>query len=71
MSTAGLEGLILPPPPLAGEVLIGADNDGNDAGITSAKKAAARWTNEGRTVRIALPPDGLGDWNDALIEAAK
>ena len=71
LSTAGLEGLQLPDLPLAAEVVIGADNDGNSAGLDSANKAAKRWTGEGREVRIALPPDDFGDWNDALREATR
>jgi len=71
LSTSGVEGLILPPMPLASVVVIGADNDENNAGVEAASRAAARWTAEGRAVRIALPPNGLNDWNDALREAAR
>jgi hypothetical protein len=69
-STAGIAGLVLPTQPLASTVVIGADRDDNNAGAESAEKAAARWTAEGRTVRIALPPGEHNDWNDALREAA-
>jgi phage/plasmid primase-like uncharacterized protein len=71
LSTSGMETLILPPMPLASVVVIGADNDANNAGMESAHRAAARWTAEGRSVRIALPPGGLNDWNDAMQEAAR
>ena len=34
--------------------------------MKSAKQAALRWKEKGRAVRIALPPEGHGDFNDAL-----
>lgn len=46
------------------EVLLCPDND--PAGIRAAHKAAARYTAEGRKVRVALPPHGAKDWNEAL-----
>lgn len=46
------------------EVLLCPDND--TAGNAWAEKAAARYTAEGRVVRIAMPPHGAKDWNEAL-----
>ena len=66
LSTGGLAALILPPLPVAGEVMIAADNDASGAGIRAAREAAARWHKEGRTVRIALPPKIGTDFNDML-----
>ena len=54
-------GLLLPPE--ARRVVIAADPDA--AGRNAARDAWARWTAEGREVRIALP-DGVGDFNDLI-----
>lgn len=51
------------PPPCA-EIIVAADND--EAGRTAAEEFAKRWATDSRRVRIALPPDGHNDWNDAL-----
>jgi len=67
LGSNGLCALILPPLPLASVVTIAADNDHTRTGIAAAHDAAARWTAEGRTVRIALPPPGM-DFNDLLCE---
>ena len=64
MSTSGLKTLILPPLPLAAEIVIAADNDA--AGDRAARKAADRWIAEGRTVKIAKPPTEGDDFNDIL-----
>lgn len=45
------------------EAVIAADGD--PPGIEAAEAAAERWTAEGRTVRIARPPDGH-DFADVL-----
>ena len=66
ISACGIKALLLPPPPLASEVVICADND--DPGVRAAHEAAERWTAEGRTVRIALPPAGM-DFNDLALDA--
>lgn len=71
LSTSGLRALVLPPLPLAREVIILADNDANGAGQAAAEKAARRWTAEGRSVRIALPPTADSDFNDMLADAAE
>ncbi len=61
LSTSGLRSLILPPE--VHEVTIAADGDAD--GDAAADVAADRWTAEGRTVRIARPPDGH-DFADVL-----
>jgi len=65
ISAGGIKALILPPLPMASEVVICADND--PPGIKAANEAAERWTAEGRGVRIALPPAGM-DFNDLTIQ---
>jgi putative DNA primase/helicase len=59
VSAGGVQALLLP----AGvtEVIIAADAD--EVGIKAAHAAARRWYDEGRTVRIAKPPEGK-DFND-------
>ena len=69
LSAGGISGLILPPLPLAREVLICADHDANGVGQRAADHAAARWLNKGRRVRIALPPVVGQDFNDLLCGA--
>jgi putative DNA primase/helicase len=65
LSASGLVNLCLP---LAvRDVIILADGD--DAGERSALKAAFKWKQEGRGVRIARPPQGM-DFNDMLIGCA-
>jgi hypothetical protein len=66
LGTSGLVALELPPLPLAGDVLILADNDANKIGQAAAYRAARRWKNEGRRVRIALPTDVDSDFCDLL-----
>lgn len=61
LSTSGLKALVLPAK--VREVIILADAD--DAGEAAAQASALRWTREGRTVRIARPPEGM-DFNDLL-----
>ncbi|MBM4405664.1 MAG: toprim domain-containing protein [Chloroflexi bacterium] len=60
---SNMPNLVLPPFPLAREIIIAADAD--DAGLSAAHKAADTWTKQGREVRIATPPVGL-DLNDVL-----
>ena len=67
LSTSGLVALKLPPLPLAATVVILADNDANGAGGYAARKAAGRWSAEGRCVRIAIPPEPGTDFNDVLM----
>lgn len=66
LSTSGLTALNLPSQ--VREVTIVADADA--AGRKAAEKAAQRWIGSGRTVRIAYPPAGHNDFNDALRGAA-
>ena len=67
LSAGGMRQLILPPLPLAAIVTIAADND--PVGMDAAHDAALRWTQEGRRVRIAAPPDGM-DFNDIILQGA-
>jgi hypothetical protein len=55
-------GLVLPTG--VRKVIIGADRDA--AGIDAAREAWRRWHAEGREVRVAVPHDGVGDFNDAV-----
>lgn len=64
LSTSGLKGLILPPPPFGEVVIICADND--EAGIAAAENAAGRLEAEGRVVSIIHPKKGGADFNDVL-----
>ncbi len=61
MSTSGL--LTLDLPVAVRDVILLADGD--DPGEAAATAAADRWGQEGRTVRIASPPNG-SDFNDLL-----
>lgn len=64
LSAGGIRNLILPPLPLASSVTICADND--PVGLRAAHEAASLWREQGRKVRIALPPEGM-DFNDVLL----
>lgn len=64
LSTSGLKGLILPPLPMAGVVVICADHD--DAGLAAAEVTAARLEDEGRAVSIIHPSKPGTDFNDVL-----
>jgi len=66
LCAGGIEKLILPPLPLAGDIIIASDNDENGVGQRAAAHAAQRWLAEGRRVRIALPPRVGQDFNDLL-----
>ncbi len=59
LSTASLRSVILPPE--VKTVIIAADAD--EPGEEAAQKAAKRFLAEGRTVKIARPPQGM-DFND-------
>ncbi len=63
LSTSGLRSIILPPG--IREVVILADNDG--PGLAAAEAAAERLEQEGRFVRIQVPPEGRKDFNDVLL----
>jgi phage/plasmid primase-like uncharacterized protein len=64
LSTGGMVSLILPPLPLACEVIIAADPDppGRKAALTAAEK----WHKEGRKVTIASPTTLGMDFNELL-----
>lgn len=64
LSTSGLKGVILPPPPVAEVVIIAADHD--PAGIQAAEVTAARLEAEGRAVSIIHPRAPSADFNDVL-----
>ena len=64
LSEGGLRKLVLPPQ--AQSIVIACDNDENGVGQAAARDAAWLWQNEGRTVRVALPPKPGIDFNDIL-----
>jgi hypothetical protein len=64
ISAGGMSQLILPPLPLAQDIIICADNDANSCGEKAAHNAAQRWLDEGRIVRITMPPIVGADFND-------
>lgn len=70
LSAGGIERLLLPPLPLAREVLIFADHDQHGRGERAAMMAAERFSGEGRKVRVAVPPTVDADFNDILLGAA-
>ena len=44
--------------------------DSGPAGLSAAHKAVEAFTGQGRKVTLRLPPEGFGDWNDALVALA-
>jgi putative DNA primase/helicase len=68
LSTSGMVALALPR--IVREVIILADHDHNGAGQRAAHAAAQRWVQEGRRVRIALPPEPGTDFADVLLGGA-
>ena len=64
LSTSGMAALTLPE--TVRSVTLLADNDASGAGLRAAERAAARWTGEGRTVRIAMPDRPGQDFADLL-----
>ncbi|MCL2716403.1 MAG: toprim domain-containing protein [Alphaproteobacteria bacterium] len=65
LSTSGLKGIILPPAIRDITILVDADEPGEQA----AADCARRLLLEGRTVKLASPPAGCNDYNDALMNA--
>ncbi len=63
LSTSGLRAVILP----AETTVITIAADGDEAGEVAAQAAARRFIAEGRTVKIARPPQGM-DFNDLLLK---
>lgn len=64
LSANGLRSVALPPE--ARSILIVVDNDANGIGQAAARDAAWLWEQEGRDVRVALPPAAGTDFNDIL-----
>jgi hypothetical protein len=64
LSTSGLQGVVLPE--RIRDVLIGADNDENGAGLVAANVLRARLLKEGRNVRVILPRCTGWDFNNEL-----
>ena len=62
----GLRSLALPPD--VRNVIIAADNDASGIGQRNALAAYDRWTAEGRSVRIKIPPNTGDDFNDVLTK---
>ncbi len=52
-------------PEVVRTVHIFADSD--EPGQRAAAQAASRFEREGRRVAVRMPPEGAGDWNDALL----
>jgi putative DNA primase/helicase len=65
VSADNLKGALMLPPEVH-RVVIAADNDSNGAGQRAALGAYERWSNEGRAVRIKLPPNAGDDFNDVI-----
>ncbi len=66
VGTAGFGNVVIPRG--VKDIIIAADAD--EAGEAAAQKAAQRFLSEGLRVRIARPPHGAGDFNDALVAAS-
>jgi hypothetical protein len=60
--------LTLELPPEIRRIVIGADNDISGTGQRNALAAYRRWTSEGRSVHIVMPPVAGNDFNDVLIK---
>jgi putative DNA primase/helicase len=68
LSAGGIRALVLPPE--ATHVVICADNDANGVGQQAAQSAAHRFLEEGRRVRLAVPPEPGCDMADVLLADA-
>jgi putative DNA primase/helicase len=64
LSATGMRNLVLPS--AARHICIAADNDSSGVGQAAARDAAWLWTEEGRTVRVIVPPKPDTDFNDIL-----
>jgi putative DNA primase/helicase len=64
LSAGGIRNLVLPPE--AQQIVLAADHDENRVGQEAAIDAAWLWRQEGRTVRIVLPPKPDTDFNDVI-----
>lgn len=67
LSAGNLAALILPDKARA--LVIAADHDLSGTGQREGRKAADKWTRDGRTVRIILPDAAGTDFNDTLTGA--
>jgi hypothetical protein len=65
LGAKGMARLVLPDE--ARDVHIAADNDAAGDGQRAADQARARWTAEGRRVRVSMPNKSGADFNDILI----
>ena len=64
LSASGIEKVKIPETVTC--VVIAADNDASGTGQAAANRAAKRWADMGKEVRVAVP-NGLGrDWNDMV-----
>jgi phage/plasmid primase-like uncharacterized protein len=66
LSAGNMARLVLPPLPLAAEIVIAADND--PPGLAAANVAARAFTAQGRRVRIVYPNKAGADFCDALAD---
>jgi hypothetical protein len=62
-SASAMRSMVLPALPMAAEVVVCSDPD--PVGQRAVDVAAARWISEGRSVRVAVPPNRM-DFNDVL-----
>jgi hypothetical protein len=69
LSDSGIRALELPAEVEA--VAIAVDNDKNDAGQEAALAAYHHWTDEGRSVRLLMPPNAGDDFNDVLLRGPR
>jgi phage/plasmid primase-like uncharacterized protein len=67
IATLGASNMPAVNPPDSSEIIIAADCDMNKAGQKAAEKLAQHLVTKGVPVRIAYPPKGHKDWNDALV----
>jgi putative DNA primase/helicase len=58
-------------PPAVRHIIIAADNDASGAGQRNAMAAYKRWTGEGKSVRIVMPPGTDTDFNDLLTSKGR
>jgi putative DNA primase/helicase len=54
-------------PPAVQHIIIAADNDASGTGQRNAMAAYKRWTGEGKSVRIVMPPGTDTDFNTLLM----
>jgi hypothetical protein len=69
LSAGGVAALAWPPETTG--LVIAPDNDPSGTGERAAQSLAFRAHAAGLSVAILRPPEGYGDWNDAMREAAR